>query len=72
MVKKSQIKEIIDFAVHADGIDCYTISYRDFDTIKEISLEEWLALSKIDSIPHHRIATIKKNNKIVFQRSIVR
>ena len=72
MVKKSQIKEIIDYAIHADGITGYTILYRDFNEFKEITLEEWLELSKVDSIPNHRIATIKKNNKIIFQRPIVR
>ena len=72
MVKKSQIKEIIDFAVYSDGIEKYTISYRDLDTIKEISLNKWLELSNIDSIPQHRISTIKKNNKILFKRTLVR
>lgn len=72
MVKKSQIKELIDFAIHADGIEGYTITYRDFNEFKEISLAEWLELSKIDSIPLHRITTIKKNNKTLFHRYLVR
>lgn len=72
MVKKSQIKEIIDFAIHADGLVGYTVVYRDFDQLKEISLREWLEVSKIDSIPLHRIKMIKKNNKILFHRIIVR
>ena len=72
MVRKSQIREIIDFATHADGLEGYTVTYRDFDQFKEISLQEWLELSKVDCIPHHRIRCIKKNNKIIFQRTIVR
>ena len=72
MVKKSQIKELIDFAIHSDGIDGYTITYRDFNEFKEISLQEWIELSETDSIPQHRITIIKKNNKIVFQRFLVR
>ena len=72
MVGKSQVKEIIDFAIHADGLDGYTITYRDFAQFNEITLREWLELSKIDSIPLHRIKMIKKNNKIIFQRIIVR
>ena len=72
MVKKSQIKEIIDFAIHSDGIDGYTITYRDFNEFKEISLAEWIELSTVDSIPNHRIRDIKKNNKILFHRPIVR
>lgn len=72
MVRKSQIKEIIDFAIHADGLEGYIVTYRDFDQLKEISLQEWLEVSKIDSIPMHRIKMIKKNNKIIFQRIIVR
>ncbi len=72
MVKKSQIKEIIDFAIHSDGIDGYTIVYRDFDTFKEISLKEWIEISKIDSIPIHRICEINKYNKTLFHRLVVR
>ena len=72
MVKKSQIKELIDFAIHSDGVDGYTVTYRDFNEFKEISLQEWIELSKTDSIPNHRITTIKKNNKILFHRLIVR
>ena len=72
MVKKSQIREIIDFAIHFDGIEGYTVTYRDFNEFKELSLAEWIELSKTDSIPNHRITTIKKNNKIVFQRFLVR
>ncbi len=72
MVKKSQIKELIDFAIHSDGIDGYTIIYRDFNEFKEISLQEWLELSVTDSIPQHPITTIKKNKKNLFHRFLVR
>jgi uncharacterized protein (UPF0248 family) len=68
MPRKSTLKEILSFAIHHDGIDGYTITYRDFDTYKEISLADWLELSAIDSIPQHRISTVKKNEKILFQR----
>ena len=72
IVRKSKIKEIIDFTIYVNWIDGYTILNSDFDSYKKISLHDWLENSKVDSIPHHRISTFKKNNKIVFQRSIVR
>lgn len=70
MPKKGKLEEIINFAKFHDGISQYRIFFRNLDEISEISLEDWLIISELDSIPIHRIVKIKKKDKLIFERQI--
>ncbi|HLE35375.1 MAG TPA: DUF504 domain-containing protein, partial [Nitrososphaerales archaeon] len=57
-------------AIYADDPKLYTISYRDFDEIKQVSLQEFLKLSEdFQTIPASRIVYIKRSNEIVYKRT---
>lgn len=70
MVKKGKLQEIISKAIHADNPELYTVGYRDYDTIKEVSLLEFLQVSdNFQVIPASRIAYVKRLGKILFEKS---
>lgn len=67
---KGKLEEILSKARYSDNPSSYTVTYRDFDKLVEIRLDEFLKLSKeFQIIPATRIQTIKKKNKILFQKS---
>ncbi|OLS27594.1 MAG: hypothetical protein HeimC3_03730 [Candidatus Heimdallarchaeota archaeon LC_3] len=76
MTKKGRIKEIIDYAVMRgeSEVNRYTVTYRDFDEYKSISLGEFLSTDqeiagvKERAIPFHRIIKIYKNKELLFSR----
>ena len=61
--KKPNLDEIISFALYADNAKLYSITYRDFDTLVETSLENFLEKNEI---PRHRIVLVKKKDKILY------
>ena len=68
--KKGKLIEILSRARFYDDIQLYHISYRDFDKIVTVSLQEFILLSgKFETIPANRIVVIKKGNKVVYQKS---
>ena len=69
MPKKGRIEEIINRAKYFEGIEHYTIIYRDLENYIEVSLEEWFQLSELNSIPLHRIQKIKHFDQVIFERS---
>lgn len=70
MVRKGRLQEIISKAVYADDPKLYTVAYRDFDEIKEVSLPEFLQLSEdFQTIPASRIVTIKRLNETVYKKA---
>jgi len=70
MVRKGKLQEILSKAIYADDPKLYTISYRDFDEIKQVSLQEFLKLSEdFQTIPASRIVYIKRSNEIVYKRT---
>lgn len=73
MVKKGVIEEIFSKARFADEPKSYVIFYRDFHTIKESSLLEFLIQSNnFQTIPINRIKKIKKGNTILFEKNVAR
>jgi hypothetical protein len=69
MTKKGIIEEIFSKAKYADDPKSYTIFYRDFDKIKELTLPEFdKASNNFETIPVTRIQLIKKNNRILFTK----
>ena len=70
MVKKGKLEEIISKAKYADDPFSYTILYRDFEKLREVSLPSFLKESNnFETIPVSRIELIMKNNKILFRKS---
>jgi uncharacterized protein (UPF0248 family) len=70
MTKKGKLEEIFSKAKYADDPFTYRIFYRDFDSLKELTLPDFLKESNnFETIPATRIALIKKNNKILFKKS---
>lgn len=71
MTKKGIIEEIFSKAKFADDPTLYRVFYRDFDSIRELPLLDFLKESNnFETIPITRIQLIKKNNKILFRKSL--
>jgi hypothetical protein len=69
--KKGQLQEIFSKALYADNPELYSVSYRDFDSIIEVSLPEFLKISEnFDLIPSNRIFVIKKEGVIIYHKFI--
>jgi len=70
MVRKGKLQEILSKAIYADDPKLYTISYRDFDEVKQVSLQDFLKLSEdFQTIPASRIIYIKRSNEIIYRRA---
>ena len=70
MVKKGKIEEIFSKAQYADDPFSYKVFYRDFDSLRELSLPDFLKESNnFETIPMTRIELIKKNNTTLFKKS---
>ncbi len=70
LVKKGKLEEIFSKALHADNPKLYTIVYRDFDELKEVSLLEFLKLSEdFQTIPASRIIYVRRLNETLYERS---
>jgi hypothetical protein len=70
MVKKGKIEEIFSKARFADDPNTYKVFFRDFDTIREVTLPNFIIESNnFETIPITRIEMIKKDDKILFEKS---
>jgi hypothetical protein len=59
--KKGKLEEILSKALYADNPQLYTVSYRDFESVVEVSLLEFLKISEnFDVIPASRIIVVSK------------
>jgi len=70
VVKKGKIEEIFSKARFADDPNTYKVFFRDFDTIREVALLDFIIESNnFETIPITRIEMIKKYDKILFEKS---
>jgi hypothetical protein len=70
VVKKGKIEEIFSKARFADDPNTYKVFFRDFDTIREVALLDFIIESNnFETIPITRIEMIKKDDKILFEKS---
>ena len=70
MVRKGRLQEILSKAIYADDPKLYTVAYRDFNEIKEVSLPEFLQLSEdFQTIPASRIVSIKRLNETIYKKT---
>lgn len=69
VVKKGKIEEIFSKARYADDPSTYKVCFRDFDTIREVTLPDFIVESNnFETIPITRIEMIKKDNEILFKK----
>lgn len=69
MTRKGRLEEIFSRALYADDPTLYSVSYRDFEHIVEVPLQEFLRLSEnFAVIPPNRILLVKKNGQILYQK----
>lgn len=69
MPRKGKLAEIFSKAMYADNPDSYIVGYLDYDTIKEVTLPEFIKESdNFETIPITRIQHIKKENRVLFNK----
>ena len=70
MPRKGKIAEIFSKAIYADNPTSYTVGYLDYDSVKEVTLPEFIKVSEnFETIPITRICFIKKGNRILFHKT---
>ena len=68
--RKGKLAEILSKAKFYDDTDLYKVSYRDFDSIVSVTLNEFIFLSSnFESIPISRIVEITKGSNVIFSKS---
>jgi uncharacterized protein (UPF0248 family) len=69
MTKKGRLKEIFSKALYADNTVLYSVSYRDFNSIVEVPLIEFIKISEnFEVIPANRVLEIKKGDKVLYHK----
>jgi hypothetical protein len=67
--RKGRLEEILSKALYADNPDLYSISYRDFDSVVQVPLLEFLKISEnFEVIPASRIIRVNKDGEILYKR----
>lgn len=67
--KKGKLEEILSKALYADNPQLYSISYRDFESVIEVSLLEFLKISEnFDVIPANRIIVVRKEGHELYRK----
>ena len=70
--RKGKLEEIFSKALYADNPDFYSVSYRDFDSIVEVPLSEFIKLSEnFEVIPNTRIVSVRRGNTVLYSKSSV-
>jgi len=69
MTKKGRLEEIFSKALYADDPQLYSVYYRDFDSLLEVSLSEFVKASEnFELIPASRIIMITKVGKVLYSK----
>ena len=67
--KKGRLEEIFSKAIYADDPRLYTVSYRDFESVVQLPLLEFLKLSEnFELIPANRIVVVSKEGKVIYRK----
>jgi hypothetical protein len=70
LVKKGKIEEILSKAQYADDPVLYKIYYRDLQTIKQLTLPDFIEESNnFETIPITRIEMIKRGSETLFKKT---
>lgn len=70
MARKGRLGEIFSRALHSgDDPDLYSVSYRDFNEIIELPIQEFMKLSEnFQVIPQSRIVLVKRTGHVLYQK----
>jgi hypothetical protein len=67
--RKGKLEEIISKALYADDPSLYSVSYRDFESVVQVSLLEFLDLSEnFELIPANRIMIISRDGRELYRK----
>jgi hypothetical protein len=67
---KGRLEEIFSRALYADDPSLYFVSYRDFENIVEVPLQEFMQLSENFSvIPASRITRVRRDDETLYTKS---
>jgi uncharacterized protein (UPF0248 family) len=70
VARKGRLEEIFSEALYSsENPDGYVVSYRDFQSVVEVSLPEFVKLSEnFDVIPASRILMVKRGGEILYRK----
>jgi hypothetical protein len=67
--RKGKLEEILSKALYADNPHLYSISYRNFDSIVQVPLLEFLKMSEnFEVIPTNRIVVVSKGGDVLYKK----
>jgi hypothetical protein len=67
--RKGRLEEILSKALYADDPHLYSISYRDFDSVVQVPLLEFLEISQnFEVIPANRIIVVSKGGQELYRK----
>ena len=67
--RKGRLEEILSKALYADDPHLYSISYRDFDSVVQVPLLEFLRISEnFEVIPANRIIVVSKDGEVLYKK----
>jgi hypothetical protein len=67
--RKGKLEEIFSKALYADDPSLYSVSYRDFKSIAQVPLLEFLDLSEnFELIPANRIMIVSRDGKELYRK----
>jgi hypothetical protein len=67
--RKGRLEEILSKALYADDPHLYSISYRDFDSVVQVPLLEFLKISEnFEVIPANRIIVVSKDGEVLYKK----
>jgi hypothetical protein len=67
--KKGRLEEIFSKAIYADDPRRYSVSYRDYESVVQVPLLEFLKLSEnFELIPANRIIVVSKEGKVIYRK----
>jgi uncharacterized protein (UPF0248 family) len=69
MPKKGRLEEIFSKAIYSDDPKLYSVCYRNFDSLLEVSLSEFVKASEnFELIPASRVMKITKDGKVLYSK----
>ena len=69
MPKKGRLEEIFSKAIYSDDPTLYSVYYRDFDSLLEVSLLEFVRASEnFELIPASRVMRVTKDGKVLYSK----
>ncbi len=68
--KKGILREIISKALYHEDVSLYSVSYRDFERIVDMSLKDFLCASNnLETIPITRITEVRRKDQILYKKA---